>query len=366
MIEFDKHCDRYKDLGDFNKNAFDSWFDETFKMRNSENENKYEYEIEREKRENIKNELVGCKTKGDFLVNSYNAEQMKLFEQFKAICSLDVETLETIGVKKEAIKEAIKQKIKTLKTRYWKIVFDEFSEITDRLTSETREKMFNRFQELQTVDFTLENIYPLILWVIKNANIYYNDQLISFFKKLSSPENVKPYKSNQKAFEKENWGGNRYFKNRDKISHYTLDYRIIMSSPFRTDYRGNLDGFIYGHNSRLLQNIFTIARNLGFNTPNQSEVFIPNTFGEKMTVYYRNSDKIFMEYRAYKNGNMHVKFDIEFAKAMNVEVSRLLGWIRSKEDIQKEFTDEMAKGAEKYFKQNYSLISNNAIKLLCG
>lgn len=365
VIEFDKHFDRYKDSGDFNKNAFDSWFDETFKMRNSENENKYEYEIEREKRENIKNELVGCKTKGDFLVNSYNAEQMKLFEQFKAICSLDVETLETIGIKKEAIKEAIKQKIKSLKTRYWKIVFDEFEEITSRLTSETREKMFNRFQELQTVDFTLENIYPLILWVIKNANSYYNDQLINFFKKLSSPENVKPYKSNQKAFEEENWGGNRYFKNRDKISHYTLDYRIIMSSPFRTDYTGNLDGFDYGNRS-LLQNIFTIARNLGFDTPNQSEVFIPNTFGEKMTVYYRHSDKIFMEYRAYKNGNMHVKFDIEFAKAMNVEVSRLLGWVRSKEDIANEFPDDMAKGAEKYFKQNYSCISNNAIKLLCG
>ena len=190
VIEFDKQFDSYKVLEDFNKNAFNSWFDETFKMRNSENENKYEYDIEREETQKIKNELIGCKTKGDFLVNSYNAEQMKLFEQFKAICSLDIDTLATIGVKKEAIKEAIKQKIKSLKTRYWKIVFDEFEEITNRLTSETRNDMFNRFAELQTVDFTLENIYPLILWVIKNANTYYNDQLISFFRKLSSPENV--------------------------------------------------------------------------------------------------------------------------------------------------------------------------------
>ena len=44
-----------------------------------------------------------------------------------------------------------------------------------------------------------------------------------------------------------------------------------------------------------------------------------------------------MEYKVYKNGNMHVKFNKEFTKAMNVEVSRILGWIKTKEDIAKEF-----------------------------
>ena len=72
-----------------------------------------------------------------------------------------------------------------------------------------------------------------------------------------------------------------------------------------------------------------------------------------------------MQYKVYKNGNMHVKFNIEFTKAMNVEVSRLLGWIRCKEDIEKEFPSEMAKGAEKYFKVNncISLFNNNLLLL---
>ena len=50
---------------------------------------------------------------------------------------------------------------------------------------------------------------------------------------------------------------------------------------------------------------------------------------------------------------------------MNVEVSRLLGWIRCKEDIEKEFPSEMAKGAEKYFKVNncISLFNNNLLLL---
>lgn len=354
ILRISRNFDRYTDLKDYNENAFDQWFDETFGMRNKENFT--EWQSEENKKREIKNKLVSADNgKAKILVDLYNEEINTLFEHFKAIASLDVDVLETIGVKKEAVKEALKKKAQGAKARYWRIVFDEFEEITNRLTSSTREDMFNRFAILQKVDFTIENIYPLILWVIKNANEYYNSQLIDFFKKLTCPENVKPYKSNQKAFGiEEYWGGKR-FKDKENLSHYTLDYRIIMSSPFRTNWSGQLDGFDYGK-SEQLQDIFTIARNLGFNV---GLCDLPKNFGEKYTVLYERSDKVFMEYRVYKNGNMHVKFDIEFTKAMNVEVSRLLGWIRKKEDIKNEFPAELAKGAEKYFKQNYTCIGSN-------
>lgn len=358
ILRISRNFDRYSNLKNYNETAFDQWFDETFKMRDKKDYS--EWDKEENEKQTIKNKLVSTETgKAKMLVDLYNEEIDTLFEHFKAIASLDVDVLETIGVKKDAVKEALKKKAEGTKARYWRIAFDEFEEITKRLTSSTREDMFNRFAILQKVDFTLENIYPLILWVIKNANEYYNSQLIDFFKKLTCPENVKPYKSNQNAFQEENWGGRRYFKNTDKLSHYTLDYRIIMSSPFRTNWDGQLDGFDYGKSERL-QDIFTIARNLGFNV---GLCDLPKCFGEKCTVLYEKSDKVFMEYRVYKNGNMHVKFDIEFTKAMNVEVSRLLGWIKDKEDIKKEFPAELAKGAEKYFKQNYTCIGSN-LKLL--
>lgn len=358
ILRISRNFDRYSNLKNYNETAFDQWFDETFKMRDKKDYS--EWDKEENEKQTIKNKLVSTETgKAKMLVDLYNEEINTLFEHFKAIASLDVDVLETIGVKKEAVKEALKKKAEGTKARYWRIAFDEFEEITKRLTSSTREDMFNRFAILQKVDFTLENIYPLILWVIKNANEYYNSQLIDFFKKLTCPENVKPYKSNQNAFQEKNWGGRRYFKNTDKLSHYTLDYRIIMSSPFRTNWDGLLAGFDYGKSERL-QDIFTIARNLGFNV---GLCDLPKCFGEKCTVLYEKSDKVFMEYRVYKNGNMHVKFDIEFTKAMNVEVSRLLGWIKDKEDIKKEFPAELAKGAEKYFKQNYTCIGSN-LKLL--
>lgn len=350
---------KYRSLNEYNETAFDRWFDETFKMRDKKDLN--EWDQEKIKKENIKNKLVNAEqSKAKILVDLYNDEITTLYNHFKAIAGLDVDILETIGISKNAVKEALKKKASGTKTRYWRLALDELEEITDRLTSKTRENLFNNFKSLYTVDFTLENLYPVILWVIKNANEYYNDQIIDFFKELSSPANVKPYKSNQKVFERCEWRHNN-FKDPEKISHYTLDYRIIMSSPFRTEwYSGKLDTYQHGA-KQTLQDIFTIANNLGFKI---GLCDMPKVHGEKCTVLYDKSDKVFMEYRVYKNENMHVKFDIEFMKALNVEVSRLLGWIKKPEDIKKEFPAEMAKGAEKYFKINYTCLNVNSMPLL--
>lgn len=350
---------KYRSLNEYNETAFDRWFDETFKMRDKKDFNQWDQEDI--KRRTVKNKLVNAEqSKAKMLVDLYNEEIKTLYNHFKAIAGLDVDILETIGISKNAVKEALKKKASGTKTRYWKLALDELEEITDRLTSKTRENLFNNFKSLYTVDFTLENLYPVILWVIKNANEYYNDQIIDFFKELSSPANVKPYKSNQKVFERCEWRHNN-FKDPEKISHYTLDYRIIMSSPFRTEwYSGKLDTYQHGA-KQTLQDIFTIANNLGFKI---GLCDMPKVHGEKCTVLYDKSDKVFMEYRVYKNENMHVKFDIEFMKALNVEVSRLLGWIKKPEDIKKEFPAEMAKGAEKYFKINYTCLNVNSMPLL--
>lgn len=350
---------KYRSLNEYNETAFDRWFDETFKMRDKKDLNQWDQEDI--KRRTVKNKLVNAEqSKAKMLVDLYNEEIKTLYNHFKAIAGLDVDILETIGISKNAVKEALKKKASGTKTRYWKLALDELEEITDRLTSKTRENLFNNFKSLYTVDFTLENLYPVILWVIKNANEYYNDQIIDFFKELSSPANVKPYKSNQKVFERCEWRHNN-FKDPEKISHYTLDYRIIMSSPFRTEwYSGKLDTYQHGA-KQTLQDIFTIANNLGFKI---GLCDMPKVHGEKCTVLYDKSDKVFMEYRVYKNENMHVKFDIEFMKALNVEVSRLLGWIKKPEDIKKEFPAEMAKGAEKYFKINYTCLNVNSMPLL--
>lgn len=335
---------------DINEQAFNVWFNETFEIDKRTDK----VLNETEKTENIKNQLISTKSgKANMLVDFYNSEIEELFRHFKAITSLDSETLDSIGVDKKRIKESLKQKTKTLKIRYWKIVFDELEDITKRLTVKSRKKLWNKFELLQTVEFSLNNIYPLILWVIKNANVYYNDQLIDFYKRLSSIENVKPYKSNQKVFEKDAWR----FRNSNP-THYTLDYRIICSSLFSFDYSWlRLDKY---KTSEVINDICAIANNLGFTVGDKET---PDSFGTKY--YIRDlHGKELIEFKVFKNRNTHIKLNIELAKAINVEVSRLLGWIRSVDDIKNEFPEELAKGAEKYFKSNLNIIGSGDIKLL--
>lgn len=328
--------------------AFDEWFDKEF---NIEEKNKHEYEEDKEKRENLKQALLSGKNKVEILCNSYMHELNTLHNHFKAISTLDIDVLQSIGVTKNKVKESLKFKIENLKNLYWNEVFDNLEEITNRLTHSSRENLKNKFTRLSQVDFTPENIYSLIIWVIKNANSYFSEQLIEFFKDLSDFENVSPYKSNQKLFTRDDWRWRS-----TEHSHYTLDYRIVCSQMyFKSSYSWQ-EKLNNDKVERKISDFITIANNLGFSVGRKE---IANTFGDKYYVYLKDGNPLF-EYKVYKNDNVHFKLNKEFAKAMNVEVSRLLGWIRCKEDIAKEFPEELSTGAEKYFKTNQFVSLTNS------
>jgi hypothetical protein len=62
------------------------------------------------------------------------------------------------------------------------------------------------------------------------------------------------------------------------------------------------------------------------------------------------------------NNNVHVKFNKEFIKALNVTVGKELGWINSKQDVMNEFHESISEGAEKYF--DFKLELPNLTKLI--
>lgn len=323
--------------------AFDAFFDEVFQM--DDRKEKTEWEEKKTDMEGLKNELAAGKNKVEILCNGYTKAQQELFNHFKVISGLDADILETIGIQKEKVKTALKAKFSGLKNLYWQAAFDCLDEITSRLTSTSREQMLDRFAALKTVDFNAANVYALVLWVIKNANQYYKSQMVDFFKALSSKDNIRNYVSNKRVFEGDGW---RYCRD---FTHYTLDYRIICT---RYALPGGKDSSYTYYTKkesfkRKIEDICTVANNLGFNAV---DIEVPEDYGKKGYVYtYSGKCKqdVLFEFKCYQNDNVHVKFNIEFIKALNVEVARELGWIHSKEDIAREFTPEMAKGAEKYF-----------------
>ena len=329
---------------------FDEWFDKTFEMKDKDDSSSYDRE--KEKSEELRNELVPGINKTEVLVNLYQKDLNLLQDNFKAICSLDVDILSEIGISKNAVKDSLKSKIKSLKSVYWKMVFENLEQITDRLTSESREAMFSKFNCEDRIDFDFDNIYAVVMWIIKNSNAYFDEQLIDLYKYLSSNKNVKPYKSNKKTFETDTW---RF--NFEENTHYTLDYRIVCHAYACFSYSLGIDKYGF---EKYISDFHTIANNLGF-TVGSCE--FPTQTGEIGKTLLTNG-KVLFEYRIYKNKNMHIKCNIEFMKALNVEASRLLGWVHGASDIKNEFPDDMKKGAEKYFKANANIQSLSGLKLL--
>ena len=339
----------------YRNNAFDLWFDKTFPM--PETEEKTDYKKESEKAQILKDKIVSAENKVDMFLSLYEEELGCLQKHFKAISELDIDVLESINVHKTAVKEALQNKIRGLKTRYWWEVFNNLGELTSRLTSDTREKMLSRYSDIYTVDFNFENIYAMLIWVCKNASAYYDEQLIDWFKTFTAPDNIIKYKSNQRVFKRNEWY-NKRFDEPNSVSHYCLSYRIICDRHLFSS--GNSWEGLEGRQSQTVVNdLSVLANNLGFIVGKKE---FPSMYGEKYYIYDTDG-KPLIEYKVYQNGNTHLKLDKEFCKAMNVEVSRLLGWIQKKEDIKNEFPDELSNGAEKYFGRNLS-ITGTSLKLL--
>ena len=340
------------------ESGFDAFFDEVFCMEDKKE--KMAWEETKEKLDDVKSELATGKNKIEILCDGYAKAQQQLFEHFKVITTLDADILDTIGIQKEKVKKALKSKIEGLKNVYWKAAFDCLEEITCRLTSKSREDLVNRFAVLKNVDFNALNVYSLIVWVIKNSNQYFTTQMLDFFFALSSPENVRNYKSNQRVFENDGWG----YRNREH-DHYTLDYRIICTQYALPKSCGSYyyDRGIERDMRVKISDICTVANNLGFP---HGYIDFPPAYGKKGIVYMADDKTVLFEFRCYMNDNVHIKMNKEFIKALNVVVAKELGWIHSREDIAREFVPEMAEGAEKYFDRTLQIGLTEAPLMLTG
>ena len=338
---------------------FKTWFEETFGFKETKD---HGFEYKEDKSEKIKNELVEAPNKIEYLVNLYNDEMNRLFSSFKAICALDEETLHDIGVETKKVIESLKYKIEHTKILYWRLVFDYLDEITKRLTAESRRNLVDRFEKLNEVDFNIDNIQSVVIWVLKNASSLFDEQLVSLYKQFTTPDNIVKYKSNQRVFKRNEYWNSR-FDDKSSVSHYCLTYRMVVDCLyFKESYSWNGEKVDKRKAQTIVDDLSAIAFNLGFEADYKD---IPTEFGEKYYVMGKNG-KPLIEFKLYKNGNTHLKLDIEFCKAMNVEVARLLGWIQNKSEIVNEFPDDM-KDAAKYYGANFRFsLEKPNVKLLGG
>jgi len=348
---------------------FSIWFDNEFKI--NADKTSYSYTSEKSTTEKTReeiNELVQGNNLIEVLEELYNKDMNKLIHTYKALEELDYDLLNEMEINIANVKEKLKLKIEGLKNFYWGEFFGNLDKITERLTSSSREKMMDKLMTHTSIDFTASNCYAIAIWVIKNANKYIDEQLKEVYLDLANKKNIINYKSNQKVFSDDNWR----FKDEIKFGKFKLDYRIVVSryNNFNTSIFGNYE-YPNGLNintHKFLNDICTIALNLGFglnaNQVTNSRNIIWES-GKKREFHFiddNGESQPLMETKCYKNGNIHLKLNKEFIKKLNIEMGRLMGWVKSREEASEELDIPMEE-INKYYNCNKKLFKND-IKLL--
>jgi len=336
---------------------FDLWFENNFKI-DCDKEKNYNttFQSEKSKTEKIK-ELVKGKNLIESLEELYRNDFEKLLTTYKSLEQLDYDLFKELGVDLPKLKCGLKEKIKGLKNLYWKELFDNLNKITEKLTGKSRKRMLDKLTAHTNIDFTVSNAYALIIWVLKNANIYIDDQLKDVYFEMASKDNIKNYKSNT-HFVTDTW---RYgFKD---YTNFSLDYRLVFERYNCFDSLGyNSYDYPNGLSNRaheFLNDICVIGDNLGFKNINSSFDFEWSPGKENIFYYFnRNINKEFMRIKAYKNGNIHCKPNKEFIMKFNVEMARLNGWVKDQTECEKEL-NLSKEDIKKYWKSNTKLLKND-------
>lgn len=324
------------------KDPFDLWFDDTFKI-NAETD-KYKTGLDSDREKKIKNELAVKGDTAEMLVQFYNQDMEKLYNNYRKLEEIDADLFNELKVNVPMLKESLKTRLQGLKHIYWDLLFKKYDKVTSRLTSTGRRKVINRLNDNTAIDFTLENIFQLTLWLIKHSNTLFDEQITEYFYSLCNTENIHRYKSN-KRWSDDDW---RYMKKnlyeyghlkKDKVSqlkNILLDYRIIVTAfgNFETVWRTKLTESCLN----FLSDTVIIGKNLGFDI----DFSLPEKYADVDVDDWKNFNistkdgRIFANVKLYKNGNRHVKFCKEFMQKLNVEMARINGWVQDKSEAVKE------------------------------
>lgn len=338
---------------------FDIWFDnniDTFDHIEPE-EDKYDTRGELARR--YANANIGE------MVEAYQEEYQRMQDNYRAIFKLDHAILAELGVKKEAVREGIKTKMAGLKNKYWHLLFNRLDVLTSRLSTKTKEKFLEKLTANTAVDFSASNAYAVALWAIKNANKYYDEQLLQLFRDLSTFEGVHNYKSNRRTWEKSGW---RYTST--EHSHYALDYRFVVEGHYGIR---PADGWTYDYTNNLsrgcheqIADVIAVMSNLGFAVMRgDSSLNRQWEAGQWQDFYPEHGDDMLFQVKAHKNGNLHYRFMPDAIKRLNVEAGRLLGWLHNTDDVVSELGYSQQEAAQ-YFGANAQITAANVPLLTTG
>ena len=336
---------------EYDKNdPFTKFFDETFTYPKKKEEKPFE--------EKIQQGLAKKRNFIEVLCDLYDARMLELQKNYQSVCELDPDLLREFEISKVSMIESLKMKLEATKKEYWQRLFDGMSEINKRLTHDSRKKICDLMNGQTGVDFNIENAYAIVLWVIKNANQYFDDQFVDTYETMVEYANIDRYKSNERVFKKNEF---TYWSRRDSVDPVT-HYKLKVGNRIVLDRCGGLDNSEWSWKKGLTEraaqfigDIMTIANNMDFiperDLPKECEW--DTSEAQVFYCHERGEKKVLFRVRAFLNGNLHFQFLPEFVHAMNVKFGSLKGWVHAGNAAQE--TEAPTEIVEKYFDYQFQI-----------
>lgn len=323
-ISYPKHDRRWEEV----KDPFNIWFDQHIDTFDREEELSDDAQRTADLARLNKLRSIAA------MVAAFDEEYARMEANYRKIFELDYELLRELGVNKDNVREGIKKRMAGLKSKYWHVLFERLDTITNRLSTSTKAKFLERLTGQTSIAFTAQNAYAVVLWAIKHANRYYDEQLVHLFKDLSTFDGVLNYKSNQRVWKREEWRFRHYDVDGERPNRYALDYRFVVSSWQAI---GPADGWEYPgglHKGRheLIADVTAVLYNLGYavdDAPSLGRMWQAGQWQD----FCLADERVLFQVKAHKNGNLHFRFMPETIKAINVEAGRLLGWLKGPGDV---------------------------------
>ncbi|MCG9575478.1 DUF4942 domain-containing protein [Vibrio tubiashii] len=272
------------------------------------------------------------------LLDNYERDLAHTLSEYKKISALDAALLAELGVEYKSIREGIKEKLFGYRSVYWALLFDELEALSSRLTSTHRQNLLNTLNA-NALDFTYTNAIYIISYAVEMANELIEESLIDVFKSLTSEASIlRHYKSNEHMYS-DRWRYNDESPN--KHAKYLLDYRFVSShhSNFEYGFMSDESKGLTEDARRFCNDLLVMLKLLGYGNLTKDRAY--NTLDKGDVLMMRGTTpegktEDLIKIRFHKNGNRHITFSQQAMLRLNVTVSRLLGWVRTKEQFEQE------------------------------
>ena len=350
---------------------FTVWFDEYFSI-NADKAPTSDYandlKVKKSLSEKLSQELVDGKNLIQALVKLYNNQMQHLIKNYQAVGDLDYSLLQELGVSVSGLRGGLQQKITGLKSKYWNEFFNNYDRITSRLTSASRDSMLKKLQNNTSIDFSESNALAVTAWAIKNANGYYDRQLVTMFESMVDQANITMYKSNLRTWGQEQWRYCHSGHGPKDLSHYGLELRIVLHRYSAIE--GGGYGYSFDYENGLhkdahtyLEDLITVAENLGFTVRSSSR--LKEWASNKTQDFWTVDNCKLMDVKAFKNGNLHLRFNQLFIRRLNVEFGRLKGWLKNKEQASSDLNIPVEE-IDRIFNSNHQISHSSVPQICCG